>query len=136
MPAYWRCYYHIVWATKGREPLITAGVEKVLFRAIEMKAQAMSSSILAINAALDHIHVLTSIPPTLAAADWVKHIKGTSSHEVNDAQPNNDRFRWQGSYSVLTVGERNLPIVMDYIARQKEHHANGTLYKALEYTGE
>ena len=133
---FWRCYYHIVWATKGREASITAGVEKVLFRSVEAKAEALGSAILAINAALDHILVLASIPPTLAAAYWMKHIKGTSSHEVNDAQPNKDRFRWQNSYSILTVGERNLQIVVDYIARQKEHHANGTLYKALEYTGE
>ena len=134
---FWRCYYHLVWATKGREASITPKVENVLFRAIEMKAQEMGCSILAVNAALDHIHVLASIPPTMTIADWVKHVKGTSSHEVNTAQSGDvERFRWQGSYSVLTVGHRSLPIVIDYIVKQKEHHAKGTLYAALEYTGD
>lgn len=89
----WRCYYHIVWATKGRQPLITPEIEKVLFRSIETKAQTMACSILAMNTAFDHIHVLTAIPPTMAAADWVKQIKGTSSHEINDAQPIFNLFR-------------------------------------------
>ena len=31
---YWRMFYHVVWATKRRLPLITAEVEAVLFPAV------------------------------------------------------------------------------------------------------
>ncbi len=134
---YWRCYYHIVWATKGREPLITPALERVLFEAVKQKAEALGSSVLAINSVSDHVHVAVSMPPTLTIADWMKHVKGASSHDINESQPQNAaRFRWQGGYGVVTVGPQALELVQSYIARQKEHHANGTLYPSLEYVAE
>ena len=132
-----RCYYHIVWATKGREPLITHAVENILFEAVKQKAEALGTAVLAINAISDHIHVAVSMPPTLNIADWMKHVKGASSHDINESQPEAlARFRWQGGYGVVTVGPQGLNLVQDYIMHQKEHHAEGTLFKSLEYTGE
>lgn len=108
-----------------------------MFGAIEEKTNALSCRLLAVNAYHDHVHAAVSIPPTLTIADWVKHVKGVSSRDVNNAQESlNARFRWQTSYGVVTVGEKHLPIVVDYIARQKEHHATGNLFQSLENTGE
>jgi putative transposase len=77
------------------------------------------------------------MPPTLNITDWMKHVKGVSSHDINQSQPAaSDRFRWQGGYGVITVGPQGLQLVQDYITRQKEHHAQGDLYPSLEYTGE
>ncbi len=134
---FWRCYYHIVWATKGREPLITPPVENIVFAAVKQKAEALGTAVLAINSVSDHVHVAVSMPPTLNIADWMKQIKGASSHGINESQPEAiARFRWQGGYGVVTVGPQGLKLVQDYIAHQKEHHAQGTLYQSLEYTGE
>ena len=134
---FWRCYYHIVWATKGRESAITSTVEKVVFRAVELKSREIGSWVLAINAMVDHVHVAVSIPPTLSIADWTKHVKGVSSREVNESLADTQtQFRWQRGYGALTVGERGLALVVDYVQRQKEHHANGTVYVALEDIGE
>ncbi len=134
---FWRCYYHIVWATKGRESAITSTVEKVVFRAVESKSREIGSSVLAINAMVDHVHFAVSIPPTLSIADWTKHVKGVSSREVNESLADTQtQFRWQRGYGALTVGERGLALVVDYVQRQKEHHANGTVYVALEDIGE
>jgi putative transposase len=130
---FWRCYYHIVWATKGREPLITPALEHILFASVKHKAEDLGTRVLAINAVSDHVHVAVSIPPTLNVADWMKHIKGVSSHDINESQPDaSDRFRWQGGYGVISVGPQGLELVQDYIVRQKEHHAQGTLYPSLE----
>jgi putative transposase len=134
---FWRCYYHVVWATKGREPLLTSMLEQVVFTSVDDKSTALGCQLLAVNAYQDHIHAAVSMPPTFAIADWVKHVKGVSSRDVNNAQPSNAaRFRWQSSYGVVTVGEKHLPVVVDYIARQKEHHATGNLFQSLENTGE
>jgi putative transposase len=134
---FWRCYYHIVWATKGREPLITPTLEQILFEAVKHKADELGSMVLIANAVSDHVHVAVSIPPTLKIADWMKHIKGASSREINESQSNaSARFRWQGGYGVITVGPQALELVQDYIARQKEHHAEGTLYPSLEHIEE
>jgi putative transposase len=133
---FWCCYYHIVWATKGREPLISPTVEYILFDAVRQKSEALGSTILAMNSVTDHVHVAVSMPPTLNIADWMKHVKGASSHNINESQLHDlARFRWQGGYGVITVGPQGLKLVQDYITRQKEHHAQGTIYQSLEYTG-
>lgn len=134
---FWLCYYHLVWATKNREPLITEPLESVLYDAVQSKSQSLGCPVLAVNSVCDHVHVAVSIVPTLPVADWVKLIKGVSSHAVNETLPSKEqRFRWQKSYAVLTVGQRHLPMVVEYVQRQKEHHATGNVYTSLEYTGE
>jgi putative transposase len=131
----WRCYYHIVWATKNREPLIDPRHEKLIYAAIERKSQEIDCKVLAVNGMVDHVHVAVSIPPTMAAAEWVKNIKGVSSREFNVALPNAEsRFRWQEGASIFTFGERNIEFVVGYIQRQKEHHANNELYEYMERT--
>jgi putative transposase len=137
MPVFWRCYYHLVWTTKHRAPLITLQVEPVLFQAIREKCRELAVEIIAVNAVEDHIHIAVEIPPKLSIANWVKHIKGASSYAVNSHFPNTEmRFQWQTGYGVLTFGATALPMVTDYINNQKRHHANKTLEPYLEQTGE
>ena len=130
---FWRCYYHVVWATKHREPFLTSIIERIVFRAIEQKSTDMKCQVLAVNAVPDHIHVAVTMPPTITVADWVKMVKGTSSREVKGAQPETSvRCRWQESYGVHTFGAKNLPWILNYIQRQKEHHASGQIESYLE----
>jgi REP element-mobilizing transposase RayT len=130
---FWRCYYHVIWATKNRAGLITPKVEAVVFAAIRQKADELQSPILAINGVQDHIHIAVSIPPKLSAAEWVKRMKGASTWDVNAQLPDLETaFGWQHSYGVLTFGAKNAQYVVDYVERQKEHHANQTLQSYLE----
>ncbi len=41
-------------------------------------------------------------------------------------------FSWQNSYGVLTFREGYLETVVNYIERQKEHHAQNTVNAYLE----
>jgi hypothetical protein len=46
------------------------------------------------------------------------------------------QFKWQAGYGVLTVGERSLDKVIEYAARQKEHHKNRTIIGIYERMNE
>ncbi len=130
---FWKCYYHVVWATKNRQALITAAMESVLFDAIRSKSDELHCPILAVNGVADHLHAAVSIRPSLAVGDWIGQIKGASSHAVNLAFSDLDsKFRWQESYGVVTFGTKNLPMVLSYIEQQKEHHRTGDLQAFLE----
>lgn len=130
---FWKCYFHIIWTSYQREPLITSQMEQVVFETIKRKSADMSCEIIAINGVADHIHVAVSIPPKVAVAEWVRNVKGLSAHEINERFPNlSTHFRWQNSYGVLTFGAKNLPFVIDYIENQKIHHADQTLQPYLE----
>lgn len=133
MPFY-VCFYHVIWATKYRQPIITPQIETVIFEKILDKSKRFKCQLHAINTAYDHIHVAITIPPAVAVAEWVREVKGLSAHEVNREFPNLDSiFKWQKGYSVLTFGKKRLSFVVNYIKKQKEHHADGKLIDYLEY---
>jgi putative transposase len=131
--ALWRLYYHFVWATKERQPLIDPNQENDLYNYIIGKADALKCIIHAINGTADHIHLIASVPPTLAIAEFVKNIKGSSAHYVNHAlSPASRNFGWQAGYGVFSLGRKQLEQAVTYVLNQKSHHAQGTLISTLE----
>jgi putative transposase len=129
---YWRLHYHLIWATFEREPSITPGREKVLFGVLYGKGKELELKILAAGNVEDHIHIVVSIPPKLAVADCVRHLKGASAHAINHMDGSDGKFKWQESYDALSVDERSLETVMTYAARQKEHHHENRLILIYE----
>lgn len=132
--AYWKLFYHVVWATKNREPLITPELETVVYDYLRAKAVGLGAMVFAVNGMPDHVHVVATIPPTIAVAKLIGQIKGVSSAKLNHGgvAPG---FAWQDKYGVFSFDEKRLPDVIRYVERQKEHHAEGTIVKALERVG-
>jgi REP element-mobilizing transposase RayT len=76
--ALWRLYYHLVWATKERQPLITREREGKLYGYIISKADELGTIIHAIDGIENHIHLVASIPPKISISDFVQKIKGST----------------------------------------------------------
>jgi REP element-mobilizing transposase RayT len=129
---YWKLYYHFVWGTKNRLPLIDSSFEEDLYKAIVAKVKDMEGYLHAISGINDHVHIAVSIPPKLALSKFIGDVKGNSSHFVNHVIKPDFEFYWQSEYGVLSFGEKNLSTVVAYIHNQKEHHAKGTLISAME----
>lgn len=131
--ALWRLYYHFVWATKERQPLIIPNKEVELYNYIIGKADALRCIVHAIGGVEDHIHLVVSIPPNLSIADFVKNIKGSSAHYFNqNLSADSNKFGWQEGYGVFSLGGKQLDQAIDYVSNQKAHHFNGTAKKYLE----
>lgn len=60
--ALWHLYYHLVWATKERQPLIAPDREAELYRYIIGKADALDCIVHCLGGTEDHIHLVVSIP--------------------------------------------------------------------------
>ena len=134
---FWRAYYHLIWATKDRHPLITADLESKLHPYIVGKAQSLDCVVHAIGGVADHIHLVVSVPPKLAMADFVQGIKGSSAHFANHDLGFADKaFAWQRGYGLLTLGGKQLDTAVAYVQGQKTHHNQGTAIAALEQTEE
>lgn len=134
---FWKCYYHVIWATHHRQPLLTPEIGAAVADTVWRKSTDLGCEILALNHVADHLHVAVMIRPALAPASWVQQVKGLSAHEVNASFPNlPDIFRWQSGYGLLSFGERNLPMVIEYIDRQPEHHRTNTIETYLECIGD
>lgn len=129
---YTKLYYHLIWSTKHREPLIHESFERRLYGVIRHKSEALGSYVLAVNGIADHVHVVVSIPPKLALASYVQHIKGSSSWFVNHKMKPAKKLFWQGDYGAYTIGERHLAPVIRYVENQKQHHQVASTIVALE----
>ncbi len=127
---YWRLYYHIVWATKERQSFLTPEIEAVLYPIIGAKCSEKRGQPFAVNGMPDHVHLITTVPPSVALSDFVKHVKGASSHVI--AEKFDMPFAWQRGYGVFTISQRNLEQALAYVRRQKEHHQAGSVIAALE----
>jgi putative transposase len=132
---FWRTFYHLVWTTKNREPLITPEIEPRLYAYLVHKAAELGVFIYVINGWTDHVHIIAAIPPHVSASALVKHLKGTSSHDLNQ-QALGFYFGWQRGYGVLTLGQRQRPDAELYVRRQKDHHREGTAVAWMERCSE
>jgi putative transposase len=121
----------VVWATKERREWITPLNEHLILDSIEQQSIKLKCPVVALNAVSDHVHIAVCIPPSVAVAQWVSKVKGYSSRLVNETYPDM-QFQWQEGYGVYTFGSKNLPFVREYIANQKQHHQNHTVYAHLE----
>lgn len=129
---YWRLHYHLIWSTMDRQPMLTPVVEKLFYGVLYRKAEELGLKIHAAGNVEDHVHVVVSIPPKVAVAECVRHLKGASAYAINHMHGSDGQFKWQAGYGALTVGERSLETVMAYAARQKEHHGNNTIVGIYE----
>ena len=131
MPHY-KLFYHFIWATKRREPLIMPEFEVQLYSAIAAKVKEMGGIVHAIGGMEEHLHLATSVPPKLALATFIGEVKGNSSHFVNHVIVPKFKLYWQDEYGVLSFSEKNIPAIVRYIKNQKQHHADGSIQDGLE----
>ncbi len=132
---YYKLFYHVVWTTHMRQPMIRPEIERVLLPFLDNKAKRFNSCLLGSGCVEDHIHIVTEIPPSESVSDVIGKLKGSSSYFLNKELQISDSFSWQDGFGVLSFSERELTRVLKYVNNQKEHHKNGTLNDSMESTG-
>ncbi len=109
MPYSW-LFYHLVWATRDREPAIHPDLEPDIWRLVRQAAERADVLVYAVGGMTEHVHVAASIPPSLSVAEAVRRMKGGSSRSIN--QTTGGGFAWQAEYGVVSFAERNLSAVV------------------------
>lgn len=123
MPSSWtQNYYHTVFSTKRREPLISPELELRLHPFLGGIARDLACTAIAINGTSDHVRLLLRYPSDLSHSDMARHIKSRSSKWIHEAFPHLGRFAWQEGYGGFTVSRSAVEQVKAYIDGQKEHH--------------
>lgn len=126
-------YYHLVWATKDRSPLIRPALEPELHGYIRGKCGEHGAFVHALNGIEDHVHLVVSLPPTACLADFLHQVKGASSHFANRLEDRSGPF-WQPGYGALTFARRDLARIVAYVRNQKQHHREGSTSSVMERT--
>lgn len=126
----WRLFYHFVWTTKNREPLVTTDIELRLFGMLRSEANKFFAPLFYVNGMPDHIHILTSVRPAISPAQFAQQLKGSSSHFMTHQLQLG--FECQDDYGVFSVSEQDVPRILQYIKNQKQHHSSNTLISEWE----
>lgn len=130
---YWEHYLHFVWRTKESMSALTPKVEPLVHKYLLHRALETHGTIVhAIGGIEDHIHMAISLPPTVEIAKWIGDLKGACTHHINHGPCGIGTLAWQTGYGVVSFGKRDLPWVVEYVKRQREHHAAGRVEDRLE----
>lgn len=117
--------YHIVWVTKYRKPIFVGDVEADVRKYLLETLKSLDMIPLAMETMPDHIHLLVDCKPQLRLSDAVKILKGNTARWLFLAHPEIKQQLWGGhlwnpSYFVVTVSDRSLSQVKEYIDQQKQ----------------
>ena len=133
--SYCRLFYHFVWATKERLPLITDVNCDPLYAAITAKVNGLKGIVHALNSMADHVHLIATVPSSLSLSMFIGQVKGSASYLASRFTNDSAALVWQAEYGVVSVSESHLPVVVRYVRLQQQHHTAHTLNPKLENCG-
>jgi len=132
MSTYTQILYHIVFSTKNRETTLSADRRPELYKYIWGVIQNKDSHLYRINGVEDHIHILSSLHPSLALSDFVKDIKVSSSSWIKNHQVFSHFTHWQDGYGAFTLSIKEKDALIEYIKDQEEHHRQVVFQEELK----
>ena len=125
-------YFHFIWATHSREPLIDRAWRPELLQIINDEVKIRGGLTLRHNAMPDHVHLVGRLPPTVLISDFIGKVKGATSFRVNRQLKPKFKLQWQEGYGVLSLRQDDLEKVCQYVDHQEEHHRSAKVSALLE----
>ena len=139
----WHCQYHIVWVPKYRYRILSGKVAKLVEQCIHAFSQQQGGQVMELNVQIDHVHLLTMVPPKVSVSGYVGTIQG--AHGNSSAEPISrikqkpywGNHFWSRGYCVDTVG-LDAEMVRKYVKYQevKERDSEKTTVLVLPGRGQ
>ena len=123
---YTQLYVHVVFAVKGRQPLIPQQHKAELHQYITGILTHQKQKVIQINSMPDHLHFLIGMSPDARLSELVRDVKQHSTRFINRKQWVVGKFQWQRGYSAFTYSHSHMPGVARYIENQERHHHEKT----------
>ncbi len=121
-----RILIHTVFSTKNRAPLLRdTAFRDEMHAYLGGCANTLGCLPIRIGGTEDHVHLLTTLSRTVAAAECIKEIKRNSTLWAKGKDGHGD-FAWQSGYGCFSVSESQAGVVSRYIENQEEHHRKTT----------
>ncbi len=125
-------YYHFVWGTHSREPLINRNWRPNFLKILQEEVHKKEGILIRCNAIPDHVHLLVRLPPTIKVSEFIGQVKGASTFRVNREIKPRFKLKWQDGYGVISLRKEEVESVSHYIDRQEKLHHKRRLSKLLE----
>ena len=132
MHSFTSCLMHCVFATKERRPLIVPTLQQRLWPYLGGIARENGMKALEVGGVADHIHILLSLPATLALSKAIQLLKGNSSKWIHETFPEHQAFGWQEGYGAFSIGVSGVDDTVACIRGQEEHHRKHSFREEVE----
>src|SRR6202045_4362076 len=86
--------YHIVWINKYRYKVLEGALRERIRTIIRQVCKELGVQIVSGVLSREHIHMFVEIPPHIAVSDFVRRVKGRSSHRVQMEFPELRKRYW------------------------------------------
>ena len=115
--------YHLVWITKYRKPVLRGQIGLRLRDLLRQTCETLDVYIEKGHVAVDHVHLLVSVPPMVSVSDLVQRLKGRSSRRMLDEFGELKRqfwgqHLWARGYFAASSGNVTDEIIAQYIENQ------------------
>ncbi|KQS32879.1 IS200/IS605 family transposase [Dyadobacter sp. Leaf189] len=124
-------WVHIVFATKYRNHYLHDGIRKKVFFHIKENAEKKGIYIDVVNGYYDHAHCLVCLGREQSVSKVVQLIKGESACWINQNKLTANKFTWQDDYWAVSVSEKHVARVRNYILNQEAHHSKQTFIEEI-----
>src|SRR5271155_2440268 len=119
--------YHIVWVTKYRYKVLEGALRERIRTIIRQVCTELGVQIVSGVLSREHVHMFVEIPPHIAVSDFVRRVKGRSSHRVQMEFPELrrrywGRHFWARGYFSTTSGNITDDVILQYL---QEHEPTG-----------
>lgn len=113
--------YHIVWITKYRYNVLGGELRERIRTIIQQTCEELGVKIVSGVLSREHVHMFVEIPPKLAVSDFVRRVKGRSSHRVQIEFPDVrkrywGRHFWARGYFCTTSGNITDDVILNYLS--------------------
>ena len=132
MSAYTQTLYQIVFSTKDREHTLTKPNREELYKYIWGVLKNKNCYLYRIGGVTDHIHIVTSLHPSISLASLIKDIKLASSEHIKALRLFPKFKAWQVGYGGFTYSFKDKDYLIEYVKNQEEHHATKTYIEELK----
>jgi REP element-mobilizing transposase RayT len=113
---------HIIFSTKNREPWLESNVRPRVHAYLATVCRDLGAELVRVGGAVDHVHIVTTLPRTVSQAQLIEQIKKASSKWIKALDARYRGFFWQRGYGAFSVSPSQLDAVLQYIEAQREHH--------------
>ena len=127
-----KLYFHCVFSTKARRPLIRGPLADRIGDYLGATARNMDVQIVRCGGFDEHRHFLLMLKPTILLSDTLRVLKTNSSKWIHETFPDQAIFEWQAGYSAFTVSHSLIDKTIEYIENQQEHHRKTTFEEELK----
>ena len=117
--------HHLVWITKYRKTVLRGEIGLRLRELVRQTCATLDVYILSGHIALDHVHLLVSVPPKVSVSDLMQRIKGRSSRRMLEefselSRQFWGRHMWARGYFAASSGNVTDEVIKQYIESQGE----------------